>query len=79
MKFDPKATLTFHSRDFPQHFERDVRGAPTGPSYLKNEVRDWLIKETPGAWLRGQNIGCGEACIQFKTQEDAVKFKMFML
>ncbi len=79
---NPNDTLTFSSRDYPHLFRRDdsqsqVSGMPfTG---LTNEVREWLMSQTPGAYIRGQNVCIGEACIQFKSPEDAVKFKMFVL
>lgn len=75
-------TLTFSSRDYPHLFHRDDRQSATHGfpfTGLTNDVREWLMSQTPGAYIRGQNVCLGEACIQFKTPEDAVKFKMFVL
>lgn len=75
-------TLTFSSRDHPDLFERnDSSSQSSWEPYigLTNEVREWLMSQTPGAYIRGQNVCIGEACIQFKSPEDAVKFRMFLL
>lgn len=75
-------TLTFTSRDYPHLFRRSESASQSAwEPYvgLTNEVREWLMSQTPGAYIRGQNVCIGEACIQFKTPEDAVKFKMFLL
>lgn len=75
-------TLTFSSRDYPHLFRRnDSASQSSWKPYvsLTNEVREWLMSQTPGAYIRGQNVCIGEACIQFKSPEDAVKFKMFLL
>lgn len=75
-------TLTFSSRDYPHLFRRnDSASQSAWEPYvgLTNEAREWLMSQTPGAYIRGQNVCIGEACIQFKSPEDAVKFKMFLL
>ena len=75
-------TLTFTSRDYPHLFRRSESASQSAcEPYvgLTNEVREWLMSQTPGAYIRGQNVCIGEACIQFKSPEDAVKFKMFVL
>ncbi len=76
------STLIFNSRDYPHLFKRaDQRSFASGMPYigLAEEVREWLMSQTPGAYIRGENVCIGEACIQFKSPEDAVKFKMFVL
>ena len=65
-------TVSFTVSSYPSLFTGEG-----GDQYIARHVKEWLMHETPGAYI--QNVCAGHASIQFKSQEDAVKFKMFVL
>lgn len=65
-------TIAIDFKSHPHLFDRCADGSPC----WSQDLRPWLIKETPGAHVTGSPGWCE---ITFKTPEDGVKFAMFML